>query len=434
MSVITVTPNAALDVTYFVRGFRAGGVYRALSVAKKAGGKGLNVARAVRTLGGDPLATGFAGGLTGERILEDLSREGIRARFVRTAGESRCTITVVDEETGLVTEIREAGEAVSEEELAEFSRLFWEICRSASGSEAPLGRSTFACSWADICCSEVSESDTRSQPRSCGTGRCGAEERLRRLPGPMGESPDPAALPRCDGLESAQWCEPPGRDSSCATGRPDQDRTEIRFGEPSQVDAQAGRPVVVFSGSLRPGMAPDFYAKLIELAKGWGFLTILDTSGDALKSGVAAGPFLVKPNLTEARELVGMERGTPGEGEETFLARAAAAMASRIASHGPKVVVLSMGKHGAVMHHQGRTWSGRVRIDDVRNPVGSGDSMVGGMAWALARGQDIIEAFKLGVACGAANALTATAGEFRMEDVRALLDRVEVRPYEPCKP
>lgn len=363
MSVITVTPNAALDVTYFVRGFRAGGVYRALSVAKKAGGKGLNVARAVRTLGGDPLATGFAGGPTGERILEDLSREGIRARFVRTAGESRCTITVVDEETGVVTEIREAGEAVSGEELTEFLNLFGDICRSVA-----------------------SRSETRSEAESC---------------------------------EAVRACE--RRTASCPV-------------EPSRVDAQANRPVVVFSGSLRPGLAPDFYAKLIELAKSCGLLTILDTGGDALKSGVAAGPFLVKPNLTEARELIGMEHGVPDEGEEAYLTQAAAALASRIASYGPQVVVLSMGKLGAVMHHQGRTWSGRVRIDDVRNPVGSGDSMVGGMAWALARGQDILEAFKLGVACGAANALTATAGEFRTEDVTALLEQVEVRSYGSCKP
>ncbi|HHY35124.1 MAG TPA: 1-phosphofructokinase family hexose kinase [Firmicutes bacterium] len=363
MSVITVTPNAALDVTYFVRGFRAGGVYRALSVAKKAGGKGLNVARAVRTLGGDPLATGFAGGPTGERILEGLSLEGIRARFVRTAGESRCTIAIVDEETGVVTEIREAGEAVSGEELAEFLSSFGDICRSA-----------------------VSRSETGS-----GAGS----------------------------WEAVRVCEP--QTASC-------------LDEPSRAGAPAGRPVVVFSGSLRPGLAPDFYAKLIELAKGCGLLTILDTSGDALKSGVAAGPFLVKPNLTEAQELFGVEHGTPGDGEETDLTRAAAALASRIASYGPQVVVLSMGKHGAVMHHEGRTWSARVRIDDVRNPVGSGDSMVGGMAWALARGQDIVEAFRLGVACGAANALTATAGEFRTEDVTALLEQVEVRSYGSCKP
>lgn len=363
LSVITVTPNAALDVTYFVRGFRAGGVYRALSVAKKAGGKGLNVARAVRTLGGDPLATGFAGGPTGERILEGLSREGIRARFVRTAGESRCTIAVVDEETGAVTEIREAGEAVSGEELAEFLSWFGDICRSA-----------------------VSRSGTESEA------------------------------------------------GSCEVGRPDEPRTASCFEESSRVDTLPGRPVVVFSGSLRPGLVPDFYAKLIKVAKSCGFLTILDTGGHALRSGVAAGPFLVKPNLTEAQELVGMEHGTPDDAEEAFLTRAATALASRIASYGPQVVVLSMGKHGAVMHHKGRTWSGRVRIDDVRNPVGSGDSMVGGMAWALARGEDIVEAFRLGVACGAANALTATAGEFRMEDVTALLEQVEVRSYGSCKP
>jgi tagatose 6-phosphate kinase len=61
------------------------------------------------------------------------------------------------------------------------------------------------------------------------------------------------------------------------------------------------------------------------------------------------------------------------------------------------------------------------------NPIGSGDAMMAGIATALDRGQAMVEAVRFGVACGAANALTATSGEVRRADVMRLLRRVTVR-------
>jgi 1-phosphofructokinase/tagatose 6-phosphate kinase len=85
-----------------------------------AGGKGVNVARALRLLGRPVIAAGFAGGPTGNRVLEQLRREAILTDFTWIAGETRINMAVVDPTSGEQTEINERGPAVSPEEVERF--------------------------------------------------------------------------------------------------------------------------------------------------------------------------------------------------------------------------------------------------------------------------------------------------------------------------
>ena len=85
-----------------------------------AGGKGVNVARALKTLGMPVIATGVAGGPTGTRIIEQLTEEAILNDFVRIREESRTSTAVVDPTNNEQTEINERGPAVSETELELF--------------------------------------------------------------------------------------------------------------------------------------------------------------------------------------------------------------------------------------------------------------------------------------------------------------------------
>ena len=118
--IITVTLNAAIDKTLAVPNFRLGRRHRAVEQTAMAGGKGVNVARALRALGQPVIATGVAGGPTGTRIVEHLTEEGILNDFVRIREESRTSTAVVDPTNGEQTEINEHGPQVSEGELELF--------------------------------------------------------------------------------------------------------------------------------------------------------------------------------------------------------------------------------------------------------------------------------------------------------------------------
>src|SRR5919106_6468995 len=118
--IITVTLNAAIDKTLAVRNFRLGRRHRAVEQTSMAGGKGVNVARALKTLGQPVIATGLAGGSSGMRIIEQLTEEAILNDFVRIRGESRTSTAVVDPTNGEQTEINERGPVVTEAELELF--------------------------------------------------------------------------------------------------------------------------------------------------------------------------------------------------------------------------------------------------------------------------------------------------------------------------
>jgi 1-phosphofructokinase/tagatose 6-phosphate kinase len=115
--IVTVTLNAALDRTLTVPNFQRGQRHRASGGLTLAGGKGINVARALKRLDVPVVATGLAGGLTGTRIVEELTGEAILNDFVRIADESRTSTAVVDPTSSSHTEINEWGPHVEPEEL-----------------------------------------------------------------------------------------------------------------------------------------------------------------------------------------------------------------------------------------------------------------------------------------------------------------------------
>jgi 1-phosphofructokinase/tagatose 6-phosphate kinase len=116
--IVTVTLNAAIDRTLTVPNFQLGHRHRASQGLTLAGGKGINVARALKRLDIPVVATGLAGGRTGTRIVEELTSEAILNDFVRIADESRTSSAVVDPTAGTYTEINEWGPHVEADELA----------------------------------------------------------------------------------------------------------------------------------------------------------------------------------------------------------------------------------------------------------------------------------------------------------------------------
>jgi 1-phosphofructokinase family hexose kinase len=115
--IVTVTLNAALDRTLTVPHFQRGQRHRASQVLTLAGGKGINIARALKRLDVPVVATGLAGGRTGTRIVEELTADAILNDFVRIGEESRTSTAVVDPTESSYTEINEWGPKVTAVEL-----------------------------------------------------------------------------------------------------------------------------------------------------------------------------------------------------------------------------------------------------------------------------------------------------------------------------
>ena len=130
--ILTVTLNAALDVTYHVPALVPGATHRTGPATERAGGKGVNVARALHALGHDVLVTGFAGGDTGRAIRADLAAAGIREAFAEPSVPARRTVTVVSEEDGLATGFYEPGPRLSIEDWTWFTGRFHDLASRAA--------------------------------------------------------------------------------------------------------------------------------------------------------------------------------------------------------------------------------------------------------------------------------------------------------------
>ena len=130
--IITVTLNAALDKTLEVPNFTPGRRHRTVDQTTMPGGKGVNIARAIKRLGQPVIATGLAGGGTGTRIVEALTDESILTAFVRIREESRTNTAVLDPTNGQHTEINERGPLVSSQELELFRDKLLYLAKGAS--------------------------------------------------------------------------------------------------------------------------------------------------------------------------------------------------------------------------------------------------------------------------------------------------------------
>ena len=130
--IITVTLNAAIDKSLSVPNFLLGRRHRTVEQRTMAGGKGVNIARALKALGQPVIATGLAGGATGTHIVEQLTEEAILNDFVRIREESRTNTSVLDPTNGEQTEVNERGPSVSEREVELFHEKLLYLARGAA--------------------------------------------------------------------------------------------------------------------------------------------------------------------------------------------------------------------------------------------------------------------------------------------------------------
>jgi tagatose 6-phosphate kinase len=305
--ILCVNANAAIDKTVVVSPFRLGQIHRPESVLAVPGGKGANLAKGLKLLGGEPLVTGWVGGSSGDFIEQGLERMGMKTAFVRLESESRTCLSILDPAAGTMTEIYERGEPVPPEKVDELAGVFAQLIET---------------------------------------------------------------------------CE-----------------------------------AVTMSGSLPTGVPPDFYARLINIAHEANVPVYLDSSGEALKLGIEARPFLTKPNAHEFAEL---------EGSSADSADSLAHSAAEVSQHYGTFVVISLGADGVLVAGGPKTFAVRPPRIEIKSAVGSGDCLLAGIVYGLTHGFTLAEAARYGVAAGTANALSVGPGVFDLADFRRILAQVEI--------
>jgi 6-phosphofructokinase 2 len=176
--------------------------------------------------------------------------------------------------------------------------------------------------------------------------------------------------------------------------------------------------IVVASGSIPPGVPEDFFARVARHAKTFGAKMVLDTSGAPLREALAEGVTLIKPNLVELSDFVG--HALAHDRDRIAVAR------KLIADKRVEAVALTLGEDGALLVTAAGAWRAEPMRIEVVSTVGAGDSFLGGMVAALAKGERPDHAFRVGVAAGCAAVMSPGTELCREEDVRRLLDDVRV--------
>jgi 6-phosphofructokinase 2 len=183
---------------------------------------------------------------------------------------------------------------------------------------------------------------------------------------------------------------------------------------------------LIVSGSLPPGVSVDDFAELLTAIPD-SVRVVVDSKRGALARAIASGVYLVKPNLAELAELV--EHSIDGDEDIVAAAR------ELIAGSGTEVVLVSLGRGGALLVTDERVRRYSAPTVPIRSKVGAGDSLVGGLVAALARGEALEDAVTCGVAAGAAAVMTPGTQLCRREDVERLLARVtRAQPSMPEQP
>jgi 1-phosphofructokinase family hexose kinase len=304
--VLTVTLNPAVDKIIYVDRFSTGDDFRASKILLSAGGKGINVSRALNHLRIKNIATGFLGGVNGELIKKKLKEEKIQNSFVEIGSQTRTNLTIVDRRNK-ITRVLEPGAAVSKQALKIFKNRF----------------------------------DT--------------------------------LLNQCD--------------------------------------------IVVFSGSLSPGLSDSVYAELIEAARRKNVKVILDTSGKPLRLGLRAEPFAIKPNLKEAQALLKSKLNSLNQ------IKAAVEYLLEMA----KIVIFSLAEKGIVVGYRDKVLLAKAPKLNCLNNVGCGDSLIAGFIYALRKGFSFKKGVSFATAVGSANVLTSIPGEIYKKDINRILTQVKLK-------
>ena len=184
-------------------------------------------------------------------------------------------------------------------------------------------------------------------------------------------------------------------------------------------ELMADTDFITISGSLPKGINHDFYSLLIDKATEADVKVLLDTSGATLKASLenTHKPFLIKPNETEIADLLGKEIHSDDELVEALEDKK---------FDGIEWIVVTLGADGAIVKHQKNYYRVDIPTIKVVNPVGSGDSTIAGLAYALSEGKSPEDVIKSGMVTGMLNTLEEKTGFINVDNFETLFKQIKV--------
>lgn len=172
---------------------------------------------------------------------------------------------------------------------------------------------------------------------------------------------------------------------------------------------------VIISGSLPPGVNPEIYYKIMEIARSKGSKILLDTDGESLKKGIQISPDIIKPNIHELSRLTGTELND---------IRGVIEAAQTICDQGTGTVLVSMGARGILLVRNRERYLAIPPKVKVVNTIGAGDSSVAGFVFGILAGKTTREALIYAVAAGTATTLRPGPALCTKEDFMELVPHV----------
>ena len=158
--------------------------------------------------------------------------------------------------------------------------------------------------------------------------------------------------------------------------------------------------VLILSGSIPAGLAPDCYVRMMQIAMAKGARVVVDTAGENLRQCLPLCPFLIKPNRQEVEELLSLSIDPNDNSQLADAAR-------QLQQAGAKNVLISLGGDGAfLLDLHGNTHRMSAAKGTPLNTVGAGDSMIAGFVTAIVQGDDYATALRLATACGGATSFS----------------------------
>lgn len=176
--------------------------------------------------------------------------------------------------------------------------------------------------------------------------------------------------------------------------------------------------VLVLSGSL-PQKIPDcFYNVCIQIAEKMNNKVILDTDGSALKTGIAAKPFAIKPNIKELEQLTGKILDTTDK---------VVTEVEKIAKTGVEMVLVSMGRRGSLLHYKGKSFFALPLDIKVKSTVGAGDAMVAALAYCILKDISPEDTVKITAAAGALTSALDGSDMAEWQEIRNYYNKVNMK-------
>lgn len=185
----------------------------------------------------------------------------------------------------------------------------------------------------------------------------------------------------------------------------------------SALEKESHIAYIVVSGSIPHGVPTDLFVKIAEIAKSKNAKLIVDTSGEALSQAIAAGVYLIKPNLKELAALTGKEILTIDQVKE--------ATKEIVYKFKCEAIVVSLAAQGAILVTKNSCYQITPPDVNVQSTVGAGDSMLAGIVYSLQNNIDLVESTRFGVACGTAATMNPGTELCHLIDVKKVYSNMK---------